>query len=50
MPQIAMAHALGIPLAHLKRLETDLRPLSVAVQHNIERTFGRSMHHALPPL
>jgi plasmid maintenance system antidote protein VapI len=48
MSQIAMAQALGIPLEHLKRLETDLRPLSAEIQHKIERAFGPSIHHYLP--
>ena len=48
MSQIAMAKALGISHEHLKRLETDVRPLSAAMQRKLERTFGASLHFDLP--
>jgi len=48
MSQIAMAKALGISYEHLKRLETDVRPLSAAMQRKLECAFGASLHSDLP--
>ncbi|MCA8295037.1 hypothetical protein LGN19_14680 [Burkholderia sp. AU30198] len=47
--QIAMAQALGIPPAHRKRLENDLRPLSAAIQHTVEPVFGHAIRRSLAP-
>ncbi|WP_175042545.1 hypothetical protein [Burkholderia lata] len=46
MSLIAMAQALGIPLQHRKRLETDRRSLSAAIQHQIEPAFCHSVHRS----
>ena len=42
-----MAQVCGTPLEQLKRLATDLHPLSAAIQRKIEGAFGQSIRHSL---